>query len=184
MITIWTGIATLLIRSSKRSRLYGSRKQKEEGDTVSWIDLNLSYDQMQDIEQRILTSKMSAMDLEAIIQQEISEWKGSEKLKWMRIGDRYYRNKTDILDRTRKAVGESGALEPIHNLANNKLANAFTRKLVDQKVGYLLSKPISVQTDDKEYQKNLEPYFNRKFMRLLQSLGIESINKGIAWLHV
>lgn len=151
---------------------------------MPWIDLNLDIDQMQEIEQRIITGKTSAMDLEDIIQQEICNWEASDELKWMRIGQRYYRNQTDILNRERTVVGESGALEPVANLANNKLANAFVRKLVDQKVGYLLSKQISIQTDDEEYQKKIEPYFDRKFMRLLQSLGTESINKGIAWLHV
>ncbi|WP_277344902.1 phage portal protein [Paenibacillus thiaminolyticus] len=60
--------------------------------------------------------------------------------------ERYYRNETDILERVRTAIGASGAKEPVGNLANNKLPNAFTRKLVDQKVGYLLGKPMSIQT--------------------------------------
>lgn len=151
---------------------------------MPWIDLNLDNDQMQEIEEGIATGRTTVMDLKDIISQEISNWEASDELKWMQIGQKYYRNQTDILDRVRTAVGESGALEPVANLANNKLANAFTRKLVDQKVGYLLSKQISIQTDDLDYQEKLEPYFDRKFMRLLQSLGAESINKGIAWLHV
>ncbi len=151
---------------------------------MGFLDLNIfDYNQQEQIDSIILKGKQSAMKVEDIINQEVSEWESSEKRKWMLIGERYYRNKTDILERERKAVGESGALEPVANLANNKLANAFTRKLVDQKVGYLLGKPLSVQTDKEEYAKVLTSYFDKAMMRRLQSLGKEAVNKGIAWLH-
>lgn len=151
---------------------------------MPWLDLNLSFNQdMDQIEQALIAGKMTEMDLKQIINNEISEWEASDELKWMKIGYRYYRNDTDIKDRVRTAVGDSGALEPVANLANNKLINAFTRKLVDQKVGYLLSKPMSVRTDDDVYQDHLNTYFDKKFLRQIQSLGTESINKGIAWLH-
>lgn len=151
---------------------------------MGFLDPNIfDNNPQQQIDSIILKGKQSAMKVEDIINQEVSEWESSEKLKWMLIGERYYRNKTDILDRERKAVGESGALEPVANLANNKLANAFTRKLVDQKVGYLLGKPLSVQTDKEDYAKVLTSYFDKAMMRRLQSLGKEAVNKGIGWLH-
>lgn len=152
---------------------------------MGFLDLNIfDYNQQVQIDSIILKGRMSAMTIEQIINQEVSEWRQSKKRKWMLIGDRYYRNQTDILERERKAVGASGALEPVANLANNKLANAFTRKLVDQKVGYLLGKPLSIQTDDEEYMEQLSSLFDKAMMRRLKSLGKEAINKGIAWLHV
>jgi SPP1 family phage portal protein len=62
--------------------------------------------------------------------------------------------------------------------------HGFVRKLVDQKVGYLLSKPISVQTDNQQYRDALNNIFNKNFMRLLMNTGKEAVNKGKAWLHV
>lgn len=151
---------------------------------MGFLDPNIFDNNPQEqIDSIILKGKQSAMKVEEIINQEVSEWEQSEKRKWMLIGERYYRNKTDILDRERKAVGPSGSLEPVPNLANNKLANAFTRKLVDQKVGYLLGKPLSVQTDKDEYADALNVFFDKAMMRRLQSLGKEAVNKGIAWLH-
>ncbi|WP_018306326.1 phage portal protein [Desulfitobacterium hafniense] len=126
----------------------------------------------------------TAMNLEQIISLEISEWKTSKRRQEMLKGDAYYRNKTDILNRTRTVIGESGAKEPIGNLADNKLVNGFFRKLVDQKVGYLLSKPMSIQTDQEEYQKLLSSYFGKGNLRMFQSIGKEAIKKGIAWLHI
>ncbi|NEZ43320.1 phage portal protein [Paenibacillus alvei] len=126
----------------------------------------------------------SAMTLEQIIQTEIAEWEGSEKRKWMLTGERYYRNKTDILKRKRTAIDENGMLIEVEHLPNNKLVNGFVRKLVDQKTDYLLSKPLSIQTDNEEYQQSLSKYFGKKMLKLLKSIGKSSINKGIAWMHV
>lgn len=152
---------------------------------MGFLDPNIfDYNPQEHIDSIILQGKQSEMNIEQIINEEVSEWRQSQRFKWMQIGERYYRNKTDILDRPRMSVGESGALEPVGNLANNRLANAFTRKLVDQKVGYLLGKPLSVQTDDDDYGDLLNAYFDKSMMRRLQSIGKEAINKGIAWMHV
>lgn len=136
------------------------------------------------IAQIIRGGAVSAMNLEQIISLEVSEWKTSKRRADMRKGESYYRNKTDILDRERTAIGASGAKEVIGNLADNKLVNGFFRKLVDQKVGYLLSKPLSIQTDNDEHQKQLADFFGKAMLRMLQNIGKEAIKKGIAWLHV
>ncbi len=139
--------------------------------------------EMQRIIEIIESGAKSAMSLEEIIKQEIQEWLLSDKRRWMLIGQRYYRGETDILDRKREMIGEGGQTQEDPNLANNKLVNNFVRKLVDQKVGYLLGLPMSIQTDKKEYADHLNQIFNRSFLRLLKSLGKEAIKKGIAWLH-
>lgn len=148
-----------------------------------WIDLNLMNDQQDEIETILRTGAMSAMDLKQIVYSRVSQWRASDDYKAILEGERYYKNKPDILERERKAVGESGALEPVQNLANNKLVNGFTRKLVDQKVGYLLSRPMTVQTENEKYQKILTGIFDKKFMRQIQTLGKNAINGGLGWLH-
>lgn len=137
-----------------------------------------------EIEDIIIRGAKTAATLEQIIQLEIGGWRASPKRKWMEIGDLYYRNKTDILGRQRTAIGASGAKEPVGNLANNKLANAFVRKLVDQKVGFLLGKPLSVQTDNQKYADSWDEVFDSAMYRRLQSTGKEAVNKGIAWWFV
>ncbi|MBJ6360860.1 phage portal protein [Paenibacillus sp. GCM10012307] len=141
-------------------------------------------EQQKEIENIIIRGAKTAATLEQIIQLEIGDWRKSDKREWMGIGERYYRNKTDILDRERTAIGASGAKEIVGNLANNKLANAFSRKLVDQKVGYLLGKPLSIQTVNKQYADAWTEIFNSAMYRRLQSTGKEAVNKGIAWWFV
>lgn len=125
-----------------------------------------------------------AMTLEQIIKLEIDEWMSSQERQWMLTGQRYYEGDTDILGRKRLIVGENGQLVEAENLADNKLVHNFVRKLVDQKVGYLLSLPFAVQTNNEQYQKLLNEIFDKSFMRTFKNLGKEAINKGKAWLHV
>lgn len=124
------------------------------------------------------------MTLEEIIQEEIKEWNSSKARQLILDGEKYYKGDTDILKRKRMAIGEGGKLEEVKNLANNKLVHNFIRKLVDQKVGYLLSKPLSVQTENETYKKILDNVFNKSFMKLIKNLGKDAINKGIAWAQI
>jgi SPP1 family phage portal protein len=140
--------------------------------------------EMQRITSIIEAGAQSAMTLEQIIKLEVGEWLASDERNWMITGQRYYGADHYILERKRKAVGDNGQLIDVTNLANNKLVHAFLRKLVDQKVGYLLGKPLSIQTENETYQDLLNDLFDKSFLRLLKNLGKEAINKGKAWLHV
>ncbi|MBB6218670.1 SPP1 family phage portal protein [Anaerosolibacter carboniphilus] len=126
----------------------------------------------------------TGMSLIDIIQEEIKEWNNSELKKLMLTGQKYYLGDADILQRKRMAIGEGGQLQEVENLANNKLVHNFVRKLVDQKIGYLLSKPLSIQTENKTYQEILTGIFDKSFMKLLKNLGKDAINKGKAWIQV
>ena len=139
---------------------------------------------MQELIEIIEAGARSAMSLEQIIKLEVDEWLNSQERQWMLTGQRYYIGETDILNRKRTVIGDNGDLIEVKNLANNKLVHNFVRKLVDQKVGYLLGLPLTVQTNNKEYQELLNEIFDKQFMRTLKNLGKEAVNKGKAWLHV
>ncbi|WP_438435417.1 phage portal protein [Gorillibacterium sp. sgz500922] len=124
------------------------------------------------------------MTLEEIIRTEVSEWLASEERKLMQVGKRYYRVKNGVLDRRRQTIGDEGRLVEASNLADNRIPHGFVRKLVDQKTGYLLSRPFVAKTEDKAYQELLDGYFDKAFRRMLQNLGKDAINCGKAWLQV
>ncbi|WP_337033213.1 phage portal protein [Paenibacillus illinoisensis] len=127
----------------------------------------------------------SPMTNKEIAIEQMNTFKATDKYKWMLEGQAYYRNQTKILEHKRMVIGEGGALQEATNLANNKLVHGFIRKLVDQKTGYLLSKPFSIQTDGPDaYKDYLHDIFGKQFQRQLKNLGKESINKGIGWLQV
>lgn len=143
-----------------------------------------SETQTEIINKLIIEGAQNVIGDEEIILHEVKEWEESPLREMMMDGQRYYENKHDILKRKRMMVGEGGVLQEAKNIANNKLVHGFVRKLTDQKVGYLLSLPFTIQTDNKKYLESLNEYFTKKFYRMFKNVGKEAINKGKAWLHV
>mgnify|MGYP000264329069 FL=1 len=72
--------------------------------------------------------------------------------------------------------------------ANNKLAHAKYKIQVDEKIAYLLTKPVTYKTDgaDKNdtYVEKVKDVLGKHFQYQLTQLGYEASNKGIGWLHV
>lgn len=108
-----------------------------------------------------------------VLVQEIKEWEISERRKNMITGELYYRNKADILQKEQKIKWKS----------NQKLAHGFAKKLVDQKVGYLLAKEPTFGTENVPYRALITETFDRGLLKKIKNVGKEAINKGIAYLH-
>lgn len=121
---------------------------------------------------------------EQYIVNEINNFKLSKRRKGMLDGEKYYMGIHDILSRKRTVIGEDGKLEEVTNLPNNKIVDNQYKKMVDQKNNYLLGQPISIQCKNEQYAKLLKQIFNKKFQRLMKSVGEDSLNCGIGWLFV
>lgn len=123
------------------------------------------------------------MTLEEILYQEIDEFNGSSKRNWMVTGDRYYRVENDINNRVIYRHTENGDIED-RTKANNKLAHGLARNLVDEKIGYLLTKDYSLKCENEQYIESIKNILGKYFQYTLSNLGIEASNKGISWLQV
>ncbi|MFB9827757.1 phage portal protein [Lederbergia wuyishanensis] len=110
---------------------------------------------------------------EEVLIKEIKDWEASDRRKKMITGEFYYRNKADILEKKQDIAWKS----------NQKLAHGFAKKLVDQKIGYLLSKEPTFGTENKEYSKIMQETFDRGLLKKIKNVGKEAINKGIAYLY-
>lgn len=132
----------------------------------------------------IITIGKDRITDEDFIVREINTFKLSQRRKGMIDGEKYYIGKHDILFRKRTVIGEGGKLEEIKNLPNNRIVDNQYKKMVDQKNNYLLGKPITVQCENDQYAKLLKTVFNKKFQRLLKSVGQDSLNCGLGWLFV
>lgn len=97
-------------------------------------------------------------------------------------GRRYYLVDHDILYRDRTVIGENGQTQIAQNVADNRIAHAFVRELVDQKVQYLLGKPFSIQAEEQFLQK-VQTVFDAKMLVLLQRIAQDAVCSGIAWLY-
>lgn len=126
----------------------------------------------------------SSMTFKEFLEDEIDRWKHSHKRKIMIDGERYYNGDHDILQRKREVIVEDGARMEDTNLPNNKLIDNQFAKMVDQKTNYLLSKPITYESEDSKYDELLAGIFNAKFQRILRNGGVDAFCGGGSWLYI
>jgi SPP1 family phage portal protein len=131
----------------------------------------------------IFNNSVNELTREELIKIYIDEFNASKERRLMEKGERYYRSDNDILER-KMIRYENEQSVPDETKTNNKLAHAFMHTLVDDKVNYLLTKPYSLKCDDETYLNTVEDTLGKRFQKMLNRMGTEASNKGIAWLHV
>lgn len=114
----------------------------------------------------------TATDTE-VLAMEIEEWQSSDRRLNMITGEQYYLNKTAIEIKEKDFDWET----------NTKLSHGFAKKLVDQKIGYLLSKEPTFASEDENYGDLVDEIFSRGLLKKIKNVGKEAINKGIAYLY-
>ncbi len=115
---------------------------------------------------------------------EIRMFKNSSEYRQMVVGERYFEGKHDILFKSRSTIGRNGQLVDLSNLPNNKIVDNQYKKLVVQKVNFLVGKSILFQTDNEKYSNELTKFMNKSMVRTINALAIDSLNCGIGWLYV
>lgn len=117
----------------------------------------------------------------------INKFNNSGKRELMLEGERYYQVDNDIKNRkiTKKV---NGHVEEETWKANNKLAHAKYKSQVDEKIAYLLSKPVTIKADSEDqnnrYVEKIKDVLGKHFQYQLTQLGYEASNKGCGWLQV
>lgn len=146
--------------------------------------------EMRRINEIIRVGAASRMSDIEFLHREVQKWLASPERKAMLEGDAYYDYEHSILNRKRMVIkdskGAEGAKESVweedKHLPNNKDIDNQYAKMVDQKVNYLLSRPITLNSKNEPYKEALKGVFNRKFHRTLKNLGKDIYNCGIGWL--
>ena len=120
---------------------------------------------------------------ENFIEKEIREWKVSIERANMITGERYYRGLQDILKKERLIIDSDGKLTKVDNLPNNRIVDNQYAKMVDQKTNYLVGKPLTIQCENKTYQKLLTDIFDVEFNAQFLKLGRNALNNGKSWIQ-
>lgn len=118
------------------------------------------------------------------LQYHLLRWRNCNARKAMIQGWEYYEGRQDVLFRDRKIIGPDGELKVVRNLPNNKIVDNQYRKMVDQKVNYLLSRPLTFECENESFAEELNEVCDKKFHKLLKNIGKDSYNCGIGWLYV
>lgn len=96
------------------------------------------------------------------------------------IARKYYKNKNDILDRSKTTMGCNN---PIRN-ADNRIASSFYSILVNQKAAYMFTAPPIFDTKDKTLNKKISDILGDHYPKVCKDLCINASNSTVAWLHV
>jgi len=115
-----------------------------------------------------------------ILREELQGFLPSEKRREMLEGEAYYKGKHDILKRKKTVAGSK---EPCEYLTNSKVVDNQYARVVDQKVSYLLGRPLTVATEREEFREVLTAVFGPDFQRKLRLVAEDTLNCGIGWLH-
>lgn len=112
----------------------------------------------------------------------IEERREKEKYKYFIFGDDYYNSRnTFIMNRSKRIYLEGIGITENPFGANHKLPSGHFKKIVDQKVMYLLGKGVHFSEDNQS--KMLDVYFDDTFDETIIDLGINSSKKGEVWLY-
>ena len=131
----------------------------------------------------IQTNAQSITDKE-FLELELQKFLASPIRKQMIEGDLYYNYEQAIKQKKRMVIGQDGILVEDKQLPNKRFIDNQYGVMVDQKVNYLLSKPITFKTENESYAEALNTIFHKRFHRTLKNLGKDSYNGGIGWLYV
>lgn len=134
------------------------------------------------INQIVSVNAKTVLTDKQILELEIKRFKTSDARKLMLAGEKYYAGDHDILEKKRTVIGQNGLLEEVTNLPNNKHIDNQYSKMIDQKVNYLVGKPLTLKTENKQYEKALKKVFNKRFHRMLKIVTEDALNGGIGWL--
>ena len=149
--------------------------------------------EMEKIDFILKEGAVKGTNLKEFIELQIKEFEESDKRKLMFVGQRYYENEdTKISKKKRYYIDDNSKVTENKFFSNFQLAHSFPRKFVNQKVGFLLKKNITVkeviedkdQKEDEDYKKALKKIFNDRTHKRLKYTLIEAINKGISWWQV
>lgn len=114
----------------------------------------------------------------------LDELFSKDRLEKIATARRYYENQNDICQNKRMVIAPDGNMIESKFLTNNKLSHPFVRKIVEQKVAYLLGKPFNIEGDDEILVEAARDVYGKHFMRILRATCRDAILCGESWIMV
>lgn len=115
----------------------------------------------------------SFLYLEQLISEKIYQFEEGEPHRQMKDAEEYYRNRSAVQKKT----------NDIPKRSNTKIEHPILKKLVDQKINYLLAKPWTVSTENTAYGEALNEIFTQRFRKRLKSFGRDVVKYGVAYMQ-
>ena len=114
----------------------------------------------------------------------IEQRQESEIYAFMHYGEDYYTGRnTEIYNRSKRVYLENYGAVSNPFQANHKIATGYFKKIVDQKVMYLLGNGATFAEDDGSQVTALDDYFKTSFDECLIDAGTQASMKAESWLY-
>ena len=107
-----------------------------------------------------------------IILEYIRDFDTSKERNMMLKGEKYYMGENDIV---RDVLDDTLATH---------LSHSYMYTIIEEKVGYLLSKPITIECENNSYKQKVEKLLGTNFQYHLNKLATEVSNKGIGYWYI
>lgn len=104
------------------------------------------------------------------LKEAIAQHRADARNAFMMVAQRYYQHEHDILKNRIFYFDENGSLVEDKTATNIRIPHSFFTELVDQKVQYLLSNPVTVHVEDSQFQDYLNDYWDDKQQEFLQEI--------------
>lgn len=114
------------------------------------------------------------MSTAEIVGEEIRLHRSSPQRQMQLEGERYYCNRSAVQNKKNDYPSRS----------NTKIEHSVLRKLVDQKVNYLLSKPFTVAAKSAAYAKAVDDVLDESARAAIRTMGKEAVKKGVGWVQL
>jgi len=121
-------------------------------------------------------------DLTKYVEIKVSEFE-EKKIK-MQVGIDYYHYKQAIDDKKRAVIGKDGKFIIAKSLPNTIIKDNQYSRALDQKRDYVLSRKPNINSKNKEAVKYLDDFVDKRFMRTLNKIAIDSYNTSIGWMYL
>lgn len=121
-------------------------------------------------------------DLTKYVEIKVSEFE-EKKIK-MQVGIDYYHYKQAIDDKKRAVIGKDGKFIIAKSLPNTIIKDNQYSRALDQKRNYVLSRKPNINSKNKEAVKYLDDFVDKRFMRTLNKIAIDSYNTSIGWMYL
>lgn len=132
---------------------------------------------------RNTTNDVKSTDIISIY---ITDAKVNRRIKDMVTSDVYYRGDNEEI-RKRQMMMYDKSTETFvvdNSKTNNKLKHNFFGSMVNDKINYLLSKPMSYSCKDVKHLESVKEVLGNRFQSKISKLGKQASVKGISWLYV
>jgi len=95
-------------------------------------------------------------DIQETVKNEIENFKSERIFEQSKIGERYYNQENDIVDRIKRVYWDANLISENPFQANNRLPSGFAKLLIKQKVNYSINEDIGIVSEKEEAAEVIE----------------------------